>query len=221
MTEKSCLLKGARNVYFQNRLLVLAAGLLAAAVGFCAPFLEKEDTSQPYMWNLLRMEDGFWAALAFLGAALGGMRGFCSPLPQCGFKKREPEDRRRGCCTQCHGKRRAVLPVSLGEHNRFWGSRKISHSLPIQYGGRVRLSADLHPAAVPVCAYKAEKAVSFGRFSGCGRMCAFLCTHVPLLEFHIQFGRKGPVTGSFFMDPYTGELAVWSAQQPLLRVFAA
>lgn len=49
---------------------MLAAGLLAAAVGFCAIYLKKEDTSQPYMWNLLRMEDGFWAALAFLGAAL-------------------------------------------------------------------------------------------------------------------------------------------------------
>ncbi|MFR8001805.1 MAG: hypothetical protein ACLU62_02665 [Hydrogeniiclostridium sp.] len=70
MTEKSCLSKSVKNVYFRNWLLVLAAGLLAAAVGFCAPFMEKEDASQPYMWNLLRMEDGFWAALAFLGAAL-------------------------------------------------------------------------------------------------------------------------------------------------------
>ena len=156
----------------------------------------------------------------FFGSGSDGMRGFCSPLPQCGFQKREPEDRRLGCCTQRHGKRRAVLSASLGGHNRFWGSTKISHSQPIQYGGRVHLSADLHPAAVPVCACEAEKAVSFGRFSGCGRMCAFLCAHVPLLEFHIQFGRKGPVTGSFFMDPYADKLAVWSAQQPLLRVFA-
>ncbi len=70
MAEKSCLSKSVKNVYFRNWLLVLAAGLLAAAVGFCAPFLKKEDAAQPYMWNLLRMEDGFWAALAFLGAAL-------------------------------------------------------------------------------------------------------------------------------------------------------
>lgn len=70
MAEKSCLSKSVKNVYFRNWLLVLAAGLLAAAVGFCATYLKKEDTSQPYMWNLLRMEDGFWAALAFLGAAL-------------------------------------------------------------------------------------------------------------------------------------------------------
>ena len=88
MAEKSCLSKCVKNVYFRNWLLAPAAGLLAAAVGFCAIYSKKEDTSQPYMWNLLRMEDGFWVALRFFGSGSGGMRGFCSPLPQCGFKKR-------------------------------------------------------------------------------------------------------------------------------------
>ena len=43
MAEKSCLSKSVKNVYFRNWLLVLAAGLLAAAVGFCAIYLKKED----------------------------------------------------------------------------------------------------------------------------------------------------------------------------------